>query len=143
METKMKQALCAVGVTAFLLAGNMWGQQWGDWVGAANNYAIAYRYRMLNSGKSCDLEYKDTNQGNGYTTFDAAVDYTTTTSDSNYAPPNNGPNSGPPNPRTPNTTRVTKTDGEHIVTTTTHNGGAQIPNCLGITEVRVSFIQRQ
>ncbi|MGA7381576.1 MAG: hypothetical protein WBX03_12055 [Terriglobales bacterium] len=141
----MKQVLCAVGMTVFLLSGNLWGQQWGDWVGAANDYTIGYRYRVLNNRKACDLEFRDQNQRNGYTTFDAAVDYQTTASDTNSTAPNSGnPDNTPPsNNRAPNNARVTKTDGEHIVTTTTHNGSAQIPNCFVVKEVRVSFIQRQ
>ncbi|MGO9124540.1 MAG: hypothetical protein ACLP6G_06580 [Terriglobales bacterium] len=119
----MRQALCAVGVMVFLLSGNMWGQQWGNWIAASNNFNIAYRFRLLKNGKSCDLEFKDQNQGDGYTTFDAAVDYQTPTSKFDN-------------------TMITKTDSEHIVTATKHNGNAQIPNCFGITEARVSFILR-
>jgi len=144
MEAKMKQVLCAVGMTVFLLSGNLWGQQWGDWGGAANNSTIGYRYRVLNNRKTCDLEFKDQNQRNGYTTFDAAVDYQTTTDTNSTAPNSGNPDNTPPsNNRAPNNTRVMKTDGEHIVTTTTHNGSAQIPNCFVVNEVRVSFIQRQ
>ena len=120
----MKQALCAVGVTLFLLGGNLWGQQWGNWTSASNNLNIAYRYRLLDNAKSCYLEYRDQNQGEGYTTFDAAVDYQSSNSNFDNA-------------------RVTKTDSEHIVTSTNHKGSAQIPNCSGITDVRVSFVQRR
>jgi len=35
-----------------------------------------------------------------------------------------------------------KTDSEHIVTTHTHVGTARIPECLGVSEVRASFVQR-
>jgi hypothetical protein len=93
---------------------------------------------VLNS-KLCDLEFKDENQGDGYSTFDAAVDYQTTTTDSNNAPSGNTPN----NSKAPNTTRITKTDTAHVVTTRNHNGVAQVPNCFGVSEVRISFVQRQ
>jgi hypothetical protein len=138
MGEKMKHTLYAVGMAVVLLSGNMWGQQWRDWTGASNNYTILYHYRVLNS-KLCDLEFKDENQGDGYSTFDAAVDYDTTTTDSNNAPSG----STPPNNKAPNTTRITKTNSVHVVTTRNHNGVAQVPNCLGVSEVRISFVQRQ
>lgn len=119
----MKQALWRIGLTVFLLGGSVWGQTWGNWTGASNNFNIVYRFRLLKSAKSCDLEFKDQNQGDGYTTFDAAVDYQTPTSKEDN-------------------TMITKTDSEHIVTATGHNGSGQIPNCFGIAEVRVNFVVR-
>jgi hypothetical protein len=147
METKVKRALWAVGVTAFLLSGSMWAQQWVDWAGTSNNYIIVYRYRLLNNGKTCDLEFKDENQGDGYTKFDAAVDYQTTSESNSTAPTApydaTGPNNSNNNNHAPSNNRTKKTETEHIVTTRDHNGGAQIPNCFGITEIRVTFVQRQ
>lgn len=121
MRGKMKLALCAFGVTVFLLSGTMWGQQWRDWAGAANNYTILYRYRVLN-GQTCDMEFKDENQGDRDTTFDAAVEYQAAPFDPN----------GP----------ATKTQSVHVVTSLHHNAVAQVPNCSGVAEVRVSFVQR-
>jgi len=139
----MKPAWYALAVAVFLLSGSVWGQQWMDWTGTANNYTILYRYRMLNSGKTCDLEFKDENQGDRYTTFDAAVDYQSTSEANSAAPVTPNDNNTPNNPKSPGNTRVKKTAGEHIVTARDHNGSAQIPNCFGIAEVRVSFVQRQ
>jgi len=119
----MKRALSAFGIAIFLLGGTMWGQQWRDWAGASNNYTILYRFRVLNSGQSCDMEFKDENQGESYTTFDAAVDYKVTTT---------GPNAP-----------GMKTENVHVVTSIHHNAVAQVPNCAGVTEVRVSFVQRR
>ncbi len=119
----MKQALWAVGLTVFLLNGTMWAQPWSDWTSAENNVNIIYHFRLWDSSKSCELEFKDQNQGDGYTTFDAAVDYQTPTSKDDN-------------------TRITRTETEHPVTAANHNGGAQIQNCYAITEVRVSFIRR-
>jgi hypothetical protein len=144
MEANLKRALCAIGMTVFLLSGSMWGQPWSDWASTANNVNIAYHFRLWENSKSCDIEFKDQNQGDGYTTFDAAVDYQTI-SDSNSTAPGPPSNNAPPNSnnkKAPNNNRVTKTDNLHIVTAMNHNGPAQISNCLGITEVRVSFIQR-
>ena len=143
MEIKIKPAWCTLGVTVFLLSGSLWGQQWIDWAGTSNNYTILYRYRMLNGGKTCDLEFKDENQGDRYTTFDAAVDYQTNADSNSAAPAAPNDNTGPNNSKAPKDNRIKKTDGEHIATTRDHNGSAQIPNCFGITEVRVSFVQRQ
>lgn len=129
----MKQALRVTGVTILLVSGSLWGQQWRDWTGASNNYTILYRYRVLN-GKACDMEFKDENQGDGYTTFDASVDYQTSTS---------APHSNDPHNPAPDTSTVTKTNSVHVVTAINHNGVAQVSNCYGIGEVRVSFVQRQ
>jgi hypothetical protein len=119
----VKQALYVIGLLAFILGGTMWAQPWSDWTSAENNVNIIYHFRLWDSSKSCDLEFRDQNQGDGSTTFDAAVDYQTPTSRNDQ-------------------TRIKKTETEHIVTTANHNGGAQIPNCFGITEVRVSFVIR-
>jgi hypothetical protein len=119
----MRHALYAMGAIVFLLSGALWAQQWRDWTGASNNYTILYRYRVLN-GKACDMEFKDENQGDSYTTFDAAVDYQS--SASQY-----------------DNTRVLKTNNVHVVTALNHNGVAQVPNCFGVSEVRVSFVQRR
>lgn len=137
----MKQALRTFAVTIFLLTVSMWGQQWTNWSGTSNNFNITYRYRLFPNSKSCDIAYRDQNQGDGNTTFDAAVDYETTP-DPNYPSPNKDPNNTNPHGPDPRNARVTKTDSEHIVTTTNHTGSAQIPNCFAITEVRVSFVQR-
>jgi hypothetical protein len=145
MGTKMKQALCAVGMTMFLLSASLWGQQWIDWAGADNNYTILYRYRMLNSGKTCDVEFKDENQGDRPTTFDAAVDYQTTPDSNSTAPASPYSSTAPPpnnNNKAPTNTRVKKTTSVHVVTTKDHNGEGQIANCFAINEVRVSFVQR-
>lgn len=123
MGEKMKQALSGFGVAVFLFCGTMWGQQWRDWTGASNNYTILYRFRVLNGGQSCDMEFRDENQGESYTTFDAAVDYKATTV-------------------APDEARM-KTTNVHVVTSTNHNAVAQVPNCAGVTEIHVSFVQRR
>jgi hypothetical protein len=109
-------------VPALVLTAALLGQQ-TDWLPASNNPDIRYRDQVFDRAKACDLEFRDLKQGPGYTTFDAAVDYNSTDLNSDGKP-------------------ILKTDGEHIVTSTTHNGSARIPNCSAVVEARVSFVQR-
>ena len=97
------------------------GTDWSDWGSASNNANIAYRYRMLNNGKACFIEFKDQAQGNDYTSFDAYVEYQSVS-------PENEP--------------VKKTDTLHLATTVGRNGTSQMNNCLGINDVNVNFVRR-
>jgi hypothetical protein len=120
----MMSKVYAVVVSMPLLAGTLLGQQKTDWLPASNNPDILYRVLILDQTKACDLEYRDEKQGTGYTTFDIAVDYTSTDLDREGK-------------------AIVKTDSEHIVTASTHAGTSRIPNCTAVGEARVSFVQRQ
>ena len=147
----MRRWFSIVATTFLLLTGSMWGQQdqqgpprgpgsgqpgrpsepppvpkgsdWSDWATTSNNANIAYRYRMLNSGKACLVEFKDQNQQEGYTSFDAAVEYQSISSNGNGD-------------------QVRKTDNLHFATTPNHNGISQIPNCFGVVDANVNFVKR-
>jgi hypothetical protein len=114
---------CAVAMFMFLFAGNLLSQQQTDWVNASNSPEIQYRPQVLDQSKACYLEFRDQHQGDGYTTFDASVDYKSTELNSEKEP-------------------VMKTDSEHIVTAPTHTGSSRISGCSGVMEVRVNFLRR-
>jgi hypothetical protein len=115
-----RASICICGV--LLLIGTIFAQQ-TDWILTSNNTDIQYRDQVLDRAQACYLEYRDQKQGPGYTTFDVAVDYNSTDLSTDGKP-------------------TKKTDTEHIVTAPTHTGSARIPNCSGVIEARVSFVQR-
>ncbi len=119
----MMKTLYAVVGCALLLAGTLIGQVWTEWKHASNNPDIQYRSQAFDESKACYLEFRDQQQGPGYTTFDAAADYKSTDLNAEKEP-------------------VVKTDTEHIVIAATHNGGSRISDCTGVVEIRVSFVQR-
>jgi hypothetical protein len=122
-ETDRMKKLYAVVVSMLLFAGSLPGQQWTDWINAANSPDIQYRVEVFDRAKACDLEYRDQKQGTGYTTFDVDVDYKSAELNSDKRP-------------------TTKTDSEHIVTAPSHTGSSRISDCSAIVEARVSFVQR-
>jgi len=117
------KAVRNVVLTLIFLSGMLSGQAWSDWTSTSTYPELQYRSQALPNMRSCYLEFRDKNQGKGNTTFDVAVDYRSTALKENGDP-------------------SMKTDSEHIVTTHTHVGTARIPECLGVSEVRASFVQR-
>lgn len=117
------KALRSVGLFLILFTGILRGEVWSDWTSTATNPELVYRSQVSSNMRNCYLEFRDKNQGKGNTTFDVAVDYRSTVQDANGD-------------------LIMKTDTEHIVTTPTRTGTARIPDCLGVSEVRASFVQR-
>ena len=106
-----------------LLSGTQFADDKTDWVPTSTNPEIQYRTQVYENTEACYLEFRDQEQGPRSTTFDAEVDFKT-------------------RDREHNGEQVIKTDRENIVTTPTHPGSSRISNCLGITGVRLSFVQR-
>src|SRR6202030_4579710 len=96
-ETYMTRTINAIIVQMLLWAGTMLGQQRTDWISTLTDPAIQYRPQVFDQSKVCYVEFRDQQQGSGSTTFDVAVDYTWTDSQSDKRP-------------------TIKTDSEHIVT---------------------------
>jgi hypothetical protein len=125
----MRKPIHSAAVQLLVCAGILFGQQQqqqqrrADWISSLTDPDIQYRPQIFDASKVCYLEFRDQRQGSGPTTFDAAVDYT----------------SGDLNSEKPATT---KTDSEHILTTSTHNGSSRISKCSGIVSARASFVQR-
>jgi hypothetical protein len=127
----MRKRVYVSAVQTLVCAGILFGQQQPqkspqrtDWISTTNEQDIQFHPQIFDSSKVCYVEFRDKQQGSGRTTFDAAVDYT----------------SGDLNSDKP---AAIKTDSEHIVTTSTHNGSSRISNCSGIVSARASFVQRQ
>jgi hypothetical protein len=118
------KTLCAAAACTLLMAGTLFGQAWTDWGHASNNPDIQYRSQAFTEAKACYIEFRDQQQEQGYTTFDADVDYKSTDLTSDDQP-------------------ITKTDTEHIVTAPTHVGSSRISNCTVVLDVRVRFVQRR
>jgi hypothetical protein len=117
------KALRSAALSIILLSGILSGQVWSDWTSTSTNPELQYRSQAVPNMRHCYLEFRDTKQGKGNTTFDVAVDYTSSALNENGAP-------------------IVKTDTEHIVTTPTHVGTARIPECLAVSVVRASVVQR-
>lgn len=107
-----------------VLAGITSAQVWSDWTATDTNPELEYRSQISSNMRNCHLEFRDKRLGKGNTTFDVSIDYRSTTQDANGD-------------------LIMKNDTEHIVITPTSVGTARIPECLGISQVRVSFLQRQ
>jgi hypothetical protein len=118
----MKKIFLAVVVLLFLTE-IPFADESRDWTGASGSPDIAYRWQELDNSYACFLEYRDLQQGTGYTTFDSAVDYRSTTLDRDNRP-------------------IQKTDNEHITTAPNRTATARIPNCVGVLQATVSLVQR-
>jgi hypothetical protein len=119
----MMKTICAIAGWMLLLAGTLAGQVWTEWKGTSNNPDIQYRSQAFEEAKACYVEFRDQQQGPGYTTFDAAADYKSTDLNTDKE-------------------AVVKTETEHIVTAPTHSGSSRISNCTAVVDMRVSFVQR-
>jgi hypothetical protein len=119
----LMKTLYAAAAAMLLFAGTVLGQQRTEWIGASNNPDIQYRPQVFDQSKVCYLEFRDQQQGTGYTTFDVVVDYKSTESHPDKQP-------------------TMKTDSEHIVTAPAHTGSSRISDCSGVVEARVSFVRR-
>lgn len=119
----MTKAIYAVTVQLLLWAATLGGQQRTDWISTLTEPDIQYRPQIFDTSKVCYVEFQDKQQGSGPTTFDVAVDYTSTESNPNRQP-------------------AIKTDSEHITTTATQTGSSRIANCSGIVAARASFVRR-
>jgi hypothetical protein len=97
-------------------------QVWSDWAATTKNTEMEYRSEVLPNMRQCYMQFRDTHQGKGNTTFDADVTY-----QSSVLTPDGHP--------------IMKKDTEHIVTTPTQVGNARIPECTAITEIAASFVQ--
>ena len=110
-------------LSVIFLAGILSGQGWSSWTSTATNPELEYRAQPVPNMRNCYLEFRDKRQGSGNTTFDVAIDYRSTTLDQDDEP-------------------IAKTDTEHVVTTPTHVGTARVSECLGVSQVRASVVQR-
>jgi len=97
------------------------GTDWSDWGSPSNNGSIVYRYRFVDSGKACFLEFKDQLQGDDYTSFDAEVEYKSTNPDGDVE---------------------RKRDNLHLATTMNRTATSQIANCLAVVDVVLNFVRR-
>ncbi len=105
----------------FVLTQSLNAQVWSDWVPATMNTQLEYRSQIFPNMRQCYLEFRDKQQGKGTTTFDVSIDY-------KYADPRGNLN--------------IKTDREHVVTMPTQAGNVRVVECVGISEVRASSVQR-
>jgi hypothetical protein len=119
----MKKALFTIVLFLFLTAAPF-ADESRDWAATSGDPAIVYRWQEFDNSYACFLEYRDQQQGTGYTTFDAVVDYRSTDLD----PTNNRP--------------IPKTDNEHITTAPNRTASARIANCVGVLQATVSLVQR-
>jgi hypothetical protein len=117
------RALRSAILSIILLTEILSGQVWSDWRSTSTNPELEFRSQVLPNMGHCYLEFRDKNQRKGNTTFDAAVDYKSTAVKENGEP-------------------ITKSDTEHIVTTPAQVGTARITECLGVSEVHASVVQR-
>jgi hypothetical protein len=122
--THVMKTVCAAVASLVLLAGTLLGDAQTGWVPTSTNREIQYRSQVFDNSKACYLEFRDQQQGASSTTFDVAVDCTSTDLDADQKP-------------------LMKTETEHIVTTPTHTGGSRISNCSGVVAARVSPPQRR
>jgi hypothetical protein len=120
----MKKTLFSLAGLLLVLSGTPFAaDEFTDWTNTTTNPEIQYRTQVYESSKTCFLEFRDKQQGDGPTTFDAEVDYKS--KDPQH-----------------NNEMVDRTDRENIVTTSSHNGGSRIANCFGVMAVRLNLVQR-
>lgn len=119
----MTKTPLAVATLVLLLSGTLFANEATNWAGTPTNPEIQYRSQVYDDAQACVLEFRDQDQGRGYTTFDAAVDYKSTEVNPEGQP-------------------ITKTDRENIVTAPTHTGSSRISKCSGVIAVHVTFVQR-
>jgi len=119
----MKKTLLAVAGLVLLLTGTQFADDSKDWTASSGSPDILYRWQEFDNSYACFLEFRDQQQGTGYTTFDAAVDYRSTDLDQDKRP-------------------IAKTDNEHIVTAPNRTATSRIPNCVGVIQATVTLIQR-
>jgi hypothetical protein len=117
--------LAAAGLMLLLLSGSAFGDSHTDWVPTVSNPEIEYRTQVYDNAEACYLEFRDNDQGNGPTTFDAEIQYKTKERE------------------TRGEEEIVKIDRENVVTTPTHTGNARISNCYGVLMIRLSVVQRQ
>jgi hypothetical protein len=110
-------------LSIIFVAGILNAQGWSNWTTTATNPELEYRAQPVPNMHNCYLEFRDKNQGSGNTTFDVAIDYGSTTLKDDGEP-------------------TVKTDTEHVVITPTHVGTARVTECLGVSKVSASFVQR-
>jgi hypothetical protein len=120
----MPKTIRVLAMQILFSAGALVAQPQSDWTSTLNEPDIQYRSQVFDASKACYVEFRDQQQGNGPTTFDAAVDYTSSDSSPDKQP-------------------AVKTDSEHIVTTASHFGSSRISNCSGIVAARITFVRRQ
>src|SRR5262249_14524976 len=115
--------LRAAAFSVLVLVGTLTCQQWTTWTSTSTNAEILYRSQPFSNQKACYMEFRDDQQSNGNTTFDADVRYKSTDLDSEGKP-------------------IPKADTQHIVVTPAHVGTSRISNCAEVVEVKCSFVQR-
>jgi len=119
----MKKTLLAVTALVLLLTGTQFADDSKDWTASSGSPDILYRWQEFDNSYACFLEFRDQQQGTGYTTFDAAVDYRSTDLDQDNRP-------------------KLKTDNQHIVTAPNRTATSRIPNCVGVIQATVTLLQR-